>query len=267
MSAETSSASPEQEDLQSGENGNGLHVVGIAASAGGLEALSHLVQNLPLAAKAIYVIAQHMSPTQKSVLTSLIARETKLPVMELGHETQPEAGTIYITPPDTDVVLESGVLRLRNPAGHPASPKPSADRLFKSIAEECGERGVGIVLSGTGSDGSYGVQAIREGGGITIAQDPGSAKYDGMPSSAIESGCIDLTLTPEQIGQHFEKILTRPRNLSILQPSAGEPSKLSDLFAILMARTQVDFANYKENTINRRVARRMSALGIEDYES
>ena len=187
--------------------------------------------------------------------------------MELGRETHPEAGTIYITPPDTDVVLESGVLRLRNPSGHTASPKPSADRLFKSIAEECGERCVGIVLSGTGSDGSYGVQAIREGGGITIAQDPGSAKYDGMPASAIETGCIDLTLTPEQIGQHFDKILTRPRDLALLRSDADEPSKLSDLFAILMARTQVDFANYKENTINRRVARRMTALGIENYES
>ncbi|OBY25793.1 chemotaxis protein CheR [Leisingera sp. JC1] len=261
MSAGTSSASPE------GEEENGLHVVGIAASAGGLEALSSLVQNLPPAANAIYVIAQHMSPTHKSVLSSLIARETKLPVMELGRETQPEAGTIYITPPDTDVVLEHGVLRLRNPAGHPASPKPSADRLFKSIAEECAERCVGIVLSGTGSDGSYGVQAIRECGGITIAQDPGSAKYDGMPVSAIETGCIDLKLTPEQIGLQFEKILTRPRNLALLQPDADEPSKLSDLFAILMARTQVDFANYKENTINRRVARRMTALGIENYES
>lgn len=267
MSAGTSSASPDEEKIQASEEEHGLHVVGVAASAGGLEALSALVQNLPPAANAIYVIAQHMSPTHKSVLTSLIARETKLPVMELGRETKPEAGTIYITPPDTDVVLESGVLRLRNPAGHPASPKPSADRLFKSIAEECAERCVGIVLSGTGSDGSYGVQAIRESGGITIAQDPASAKYDGMPVSAIETGCIDLKLTPEQIGQHFEKILTRPRNLALLQSNTDEPSKLNDLFTILMARTQVDFANYKENTINRRVARRMTALGIEDYEA
>ncbi|MEW2911874.1 chemotaxis protein CheB [Leisingera sp. JC11] len=267
MSATRPSASAEKDGMQAGAEGNGLHVVGIAASAGGLEALSNLAQNLPPSANAIYVIAQHMSPTHKSVLTSLIARETKLPVLELGRETRPEAGTIYVTPPDTDVVLESGVLRLRNPAGHPASPKPSADRLFKSIAEECGERCVGIVLSGTGSDGSYGVQAIRECGGITIAQDPASAKYDGMPASAIETGCVDLTMTPEQIGQHFEKILTRPRDLALLKPDTDEPSKLSELFAILMARTQVDFANYKENTINRRVARRMNALGIESYEN
>ncbi|MBY6140028.1 PAS domain-containing protein [Leisingera daeponensis] len=267
VSAGTPEASPGMDESLAGSDRGSLHVVGIAASAGGLEALSHLARNLPRSANAIYVIAQHMSPTHKSVLTSLIARETMLPVVELGRETEPEAGTIYITPPDTDVVLEDGVLRLRNPAGHPASPKPSADRLLKSIAEECGERCVGIVLSGTGSDGSYGVQAIREGGGITIAQEPGSAKYDGMPASAIETGCIDMILTPEQIGRHFEKILTRPHNLALLRPHTDGQGKLSELFGILLARTQVDFANYKENTLNRRVARRMTALAIDDYQT
>ncbi|WP_264211953.1 chemotaxis protein CheB [Leisingera thetidis] len=266
MTAGNTGPLAEKNDPQKATGSSQLRVVGIAASAGGLEAVSLLVQNLPRSAKAIYVIAQHMSPTHKSVLTSLIARETTLPVVELGRETDPEPGTIYITPPDNDVVYENGKLRLRNPAGHHATPKPSADRLFKSLAEECGESCVGIVLSGTGSDGSYGVQSIRENGGITIAQEPSSAKYDGMPASAIETGCIDLTLTPEQIGEHFEKILAQPRNLELLRPAADEPSKLSELFGILLARTQVDFANYKENTLNRRIARRMSALGIDDYE-
>lgn len=241
-------------------------VVGIAASAGGLEALSLLVQNLPRSAPAIYVIAQHMSPTHKSVLTSLIVSETTLPVVELEVEVTPEVGTIYVTPPNTDVVFEGGKLRLRNPAGHPATPKPSADRLFNSMAKECGGDCVGIVLSGTGSDGSYGVQSIRECGGITVAQEPSSAKYDGMPTSAIETGCVDLTLTPDQIGLHFEKILEQPRNLELLRRNDVEPTKLSELFGILLARTQVDFANYKENTLNRRITRRMSALGIEDYD-
>ena len=192
-------------------------VIGIAASAGGLEALSLLAQNLPKFANAIYVVAQHMSPTHKSVLSTLIARETQLQVRELEPETVPEVDTIYITPPNTDVTLENGLLRLRNPAGHAASPKPSADRLFKSIAAECGERSMGIVLSGTGSDGSYGIQAIREAGGITIAQDPTTAKYDGMPTSATETGCVDLTMSPEQIGTHLEKILARPRDFDGLR--------------------------------------------------
>ncbi|WP_299376598.1 chemotaxis protein CheB [uncultured Tateyamaria sp.] len=239
--------------------------VGIASSAGGLEAVSLLAQNLPQTANAVYVVAQHMSPTHKSVLSTLIARETRLQVRELDAETTPEPDTIYVTPPNSDVTLEQGKLRLRNPAGHPAAPKPSADRLFKSLAAECGERCVGIVLSGTGSDGSYGVQAIREAGGITIAQDPASAKYDGMPTSAIETGCVDLTLSPEQIGIHLEKILARPRDFDGLRALQDEPNPLGELFGILLARTQVNFADYKENTVNRRIARRMTALGIEDY--
>ncbi|WP_082029554.1 chemotaxis protein CheB [Tateyamaria sp. ANG-S1] len=243
-----------------------LRVIGIAASAGGLEAVSLLVQNLPQEANAVYVIAQHMSPTHKSVLSTLISRETSLPVLELSAETEPERGSIYVTPPNTDVVLGSGILRLRNPSGHVASPKPSADRLFKSLANEQGENCMGIVLSGTGSDGSYGVQAIREVGGITIAQDPASAKYDGMPTSAIETGCIDLTLSPEQIGTHLEKILAQPRNLDGLRSLQDEPKPLGELFGILLARTQVDFADYKENTLNRRIARRMTALGIQNYD-
>lgn len=241
-------------------------VIGIAASAGGLEALSILAQNLPQLANAVYVVAQHMSPTHNSILSTLIARETKLKVRELEAETEPEIDTIYVTPPNTDVTLENGMLRLRKPSGHAASPKPSADRLFKSIAAECGDRGLGIVLSGTGSDGSYGIQAIREVGGITIAQDPATAKYDGMPSSAIQTGCVDLHMSPEQIGTHLEKILASPRDLEGLRGLQGQPNPLSELFGILLARTQVDFADYKENTVNRRIARRMTVLDIDDYD-
>ncbi|WP_108827226.1 CheR family methyltransferase [Ascidiaceihabitans donghaensis] len=246
---------------------DGLIFVGIAASAGGLEAASLLVQNLPISANAVYVMAQHMSPTHKSLLTSLISRETKLPVVELKDEITPEPDTIYITPPNLDVMVENGKISLHNPSGHPATPKPSADRLFKSIAADCGDRCVGIVLSGTGTDGSYGVQAIRESGGITIAQDTASAKYDGMPASAIETGCVDLTLTPAQMGQHLEKILSVPRDFDALRHINDQPNRLSELLQILLARTRIDFRDYKDNTINRRINRRMVALGIDDYES
>ncbi|EAR51152.1 hypothetical protein OG2516_14795 [Oceanicola granulosus HTCC2516] len=243
-----------------------LRFVGIAASAGGLEAASLLMQNIPKSANAVYVIAQHMSPTHKSLLSTLIAHETDLPVAELRDDTEPLGDTIYVTPPNSDVTFEDGRLRLSEPSGHPAAPKPSADRLFKSLAAECGDKCVGIVLSGTGSDGSYGVQAIREAGGITIAQDPASAKYNGMPASAIETGCVDLTLTPEQIGQHLDKILASPRDFDSLRRLNEEPSKIADLLQILHARTRVDFREYKETTISRRITRRMAALGIDDYE-
>ncbi|MEO0390129.1 MAG: chemotaxis protein CheB, partial [Pseudomonadota bacterium] len=241
--------------------------VGIAASAGGLEAASALVKHLPRSANAVYIMAQHMSPTHKSLLTSLISRETALPVQELvaGPGIVPQVDTIYITPPNSDVTYRDGTLGLRDPEGHPATPKPSADRLFQSLAAEVTDHSVGIVLSGTGSDGSYGVQAIREAGGITIAQDAATAKYDGMPSSAIETGCIDLTLTPEQIGQHLERILATPRDFNALRHLNDKPNPLSELLQILHARTRVDFHDYKENTLNRRISRRMVALTIDDY--
>ena len=135
------------------------------------------------------------------------------------------------------------------------------------MAEEYGENCAAIVLSGTGSDGSYGVRAIREVGGITIAQDPDSSKYSGMPSSALQTGCVDLTLLPSEIGEHLGKILSRPRDFTELQELHHKPHKLSDLFQILTARTGVDFREYKASTINRRIARRMLALGFSEYNA
>jgi chemotaxis protein methyltransferase CheR/two-component system CheB/CheR fusion protein len=242
------------------------NIVGIVASAGGLEAVSSLVRNLPKDVGAAYVIAQHMSPNYKSLLTTLISRETSLPVREIRQEEDPEPDTIYVTPPNSDVIFEDGLLKLVPPSGHHATPKPSGDRLLKSLAESCEEHCVGIILSGTGSDGSYGVQAVREACGVTIAQDPVSAKYDGMPNSAIETGCIDLTLPPEMIGQHLTRILSLPRDLDALRVETTPPHKLTDLMQILLARTRVDFRDYKETTVKRRINRRMAALGITDYD-
>lgn len=241
-------------------------IIGIASSAGGLEAISQLLNALPSDIGATYVIAQHMSPTHKSLMLTLLARETEIPVMEIGEEVVPKRNTVYLTPPNRDVVFADGKLALATPLGHAGAPKPSADRLFASLALEKGEHAIGIVLSGTGSDGSYGVQAIREAGGITVAQDVTSAKYDGMPVSAAETGCVDLVLSPTQIGQHLGKILAQPRDFEALARINENPSKVSDLLQILLARTRVDFREYKESTVQRRIQRRMVALGIDDYE-
>ena len=241
----------------------GLFIVGIAASAGGLEATSLLAQNLPTNQNCVYVLAQHMSPSHKSMLVQLLSRETSLAVEELEERTTPVPNTIYVPPSGADVVYEKGELIPETPQGHAATPKPSADRLFKSIANEVGEMSIGIVLSGTGSDGSYGIQAIREAGGITIAQEPSSSKFDGMPMSAIRTGCVDLTLTPQQIGQHLTEILQRPRDLGALKKAHESARNNSDLFQILLARTLVDFRQYKESTISRRIHRRMIARGID----
>jgi two-component system CheB/CheR fusion protein len=147
-------------------------------------------------------------------------------------------------------------------------PKPSVDRFLVSLAHDRGDRSMGIILSGTGSDGAYGVQAVREAGGITIAQDDVSAKYDGMPSAAIATGCIDLVLRPSDIATHLHKILSSPRNLDQFRTDKGEVSPISGILQIVLARTRVDFREYKQSTVLRRIDRRMMALGIasvEDY--
>lgn len=244
----------------------GSFIVGVGASAGGLEAIRELVKNLPDNVAATYVIVQHMSPRHKSLLTKLIGRETELNVIEIESGTVPEANTVYVTPPNHDIVLRNGILQLQTPSTAAAAPSPSVDRFFISVAEDAGERAVGIVLSGTGTDGAYGIQAIRAAGGISIAQDDKSAKYDGMPVAAVETGCVDLVMKPEDIGQHLSKILSQPRSFEELRPSGTPEYPVSDLLQILFARTRVDFREYKPSTVQRRIERRMAALGIEDQK-
>ncbi|MEP2471845.1 MAG: chemotaxis protein CheB, partial [Paracoccaceae bacterium] len=243
-----------------------LTIIGIGSSAGGLEAIRELVATLPTELQVAYVVVQHMSPHHKSLMTELVARQTSLKVRDVVHGCIPERNVIYITPPKTDVVYKDGKLNLVDPSHEAASPKPSVDRFLLSLADEHGEKSMAIILSGTGTDGAYGVQAIREAGGITIAQDTESAKYDGMPVSAMQTGCVDLVLRPFEIGTHLQKILTSPRDFGAFRQETSETGLLSDLMQILLARTRVDFREYKQTTINRRIARRMVALGIESHE-
>ncbi|MEO1138580.1 MAG: chemotaxis protein CheB [Pseudomonadota bacterium] len=239
-----------------------LTLIGIGSSAGGLEAIRDLVSTLPTDLPVSYVVVQHMSPHHKSLMTELVAQQTELIVKDVVDGAVPEQNTVYITPPKTDVIFVDGKLRLVEPSPEAAMPKPSVDRFLSSVAAEHGEKSVGIILSGTGSDGSYGVQAIREAGGITIAQDEESAKYDGMPNAAVQTGCVDLILAPSDIGTHLQKILSSPRDFSSFRQGLSEESPITDLLHILLARSRVDFRDYKQTTINRRIERRMVALGI-----
>ncbi|WP_296420158.1 chemotaxis protein CheB [Pseudooctadecabacter sp.] len=243
-----------------------LTIIGIGSSAGGLEAIRELVATLPANLPVSYVVVQHMSPHHKSLMTELVGRQTELRVEDVADGTTPEANVIYITPPKTDVVIHEGKLRLQDPSDLPSAPKPSVDRFLVSLAEEHGAKAVAMILSGTGSDGAYGVQAIREAGGITIAQDSESAKYDGMPQAAVQTGCVDLVLRPVEIGTHLQKILTSARDFSAFRKEELQETPISDLLQILLARTRVDFRDYKQTTITRRIERRMTALGIDDQE-
>ncbi|NIZ14665.1 CheR family methyltransferase [Phaeobacter sp. HF9A] len=246
-------------------------MVGLAAATGGLEALSQLVRQLAGGHHtAAYVIAAHMSVPQEGIWGAVMSRESSLRVRELQEDQplRPKADTLYVAPPGFAVVLnQEGKLTLCAAEASVGQAVPLADRLFTSLARHCGARCAGVVLSGNGSDGSYGLQAIRESGGITIVQDPQSTQYPAMPLSALRTGCVDLTLAPAEIGAHLGKILSGTRDFDALQALQGKPDKFSELFQVLSARTGVDFREYRTSTITRRITRRMLALGVADYDA
>ena len=176
------------------------HVVGFGASAGGLEALKQLVGQLTTAGSVSYVVAQHLAPDHPSLIVELLAHATTLPVVAAVDGECLRPGVIVVVPPNRDLRLEGDRLRLLDPQPRFA-PSPCIDLLFDSIAEHWGASGVAVVLSGTGSDGARGLLAVRASGGLTLAQTPETARFDGMPRSAIHLGGADLVLDPVAIGQ------------------------------------------------------------------
>lgn len=234
------------------------YVVGIGASAGGLEALSALVSKLRPGRGMSYVVVQHLSPSYKSMLPQLLGRETALPVVEIVHGQSPRPDTIYITPPDRNVVLKDGKLELLQ-SPREIMPKPSVNLLLSSLAEERREDAIGVILSGTGSDGSSGIRAIKAAGGFTFAQDPTSAKYDGMPQSAIDTSCVDWIQTPDGIAEELARLSEARPVLPTTEQEELPLSALKRLLNKVRSRTKLDFSGYKESTLWRRVERRLFA--------
>lgn len=248
---------------------NQLIAVGIGASAGGLEALRAFIAPLKPGNKITYMIAQHMDPTHQSLLATLLGRETVLSVSEAKNGEKLVADHIYICPANRDMTLSGEKIILREPR-HGIGPKPSVDVFLTSLAQDFGERAIGIVLSGTGSDGSHGIRAIKASGGLTIAQDKATAKYDGMPNSAVNTGVVDLVLPPDQIAKELLSI-TALYPAAKLVSSTTVPAVLpiyDQIMSVIKRRTNCDFSDYKTNTIMRRLERRMAARRInriEDY--
>ncbi len=172
-------------------------IVGIGASAGGLEAFTQLLKALPLDTGMAFVLVQHLDPDHDSALTQILSRATSLPVSDVANKQSVEPNHVYIIPPDTILSIAEGVLKLL-PRLKNRTPHRPIDVFFESLALDHGERAIGVVLSGTASDGTLGLEAIKVEGGITFAQDS-SAKYDSMPRSAVSAGCVDLVLSPEEI--------------------------------------------------------------------
>lgn len=240
--------------------------VGLGASAGGLEALRGFVRNLPSDLPATYIVAQHMAPHHRSMLSEIIGRETSMPVLEVANGLVPQKNTVYITPPNSNIVIEDNKLVLIEPSKELAAPKPSVDLFFGSLAKAKGRNAIAIILSGTGSDGSVGIRQIRAKGGVTITQDEMTAKYTSMPAGAVETGCVDLVMSPEEIGAQFAKIIKSPRNLEVLKASPLSMDSVSELMQLLLDYTKVNFRHYKTATFQRRVERRMAAQNVSSLE-
>ncbi len=234
-------------------------VVGIGASAGGLEALGKLVGTLEPDWPLAYVVLQHLSPDHRSMLVDILSRDTALAVQEMVDGDTPRPGTVYVVPARSKALIREGRFRLVN-ADPEVVPKPSVNEFFISLAAEAGESAIGVVLSGTGSDGTAGLRAIQAAGGLTLAQAPDSAKYTGMPLSAIEAGVADHVLAPVELGQRLGAFARmRP-------PGRDElPAELMErLVERVRRRRDIDFSGYKPSTLARRIRRRMVATGNTD---
>ena len=244
------------------------YLVGIGASAGGLEALQAMVSHLPRELGSVtFVVAQHLSPTYKSQLVELISRQTDLPVKDAKNQESPEPRTIYITPPDSEISFQNGRFKLVKPrSAH--GPRPSVDVFFASLAREWGRHAAAVILSGTGTDGANGLIDVKQSGGITIAQRPENAKYDGMPSAAVDTGEVDFVLNADEIGERIEDIL---KGLIVPETAEARPvfadgTALDRILQLLSERTGTDFSRYKSATIGRRLDRRIAALGLQNVD-
>jgi two-component system CheB/CheR fusion protein len=256
------------------ETNNEAHpfpVVGIGASAGGLAAFEAFFSGMPEDRDPgmSFVLVQHLAPDHKSILTDLISRYTRMKVLEVENGMVVEQNCAYIIPPNRDMELKGGTLLLTEPA-EPRGHRYPIDIFFGSLARGQGERAICVVLSGTGSDGTEGVRAIKAEGGMVMVQDPATTEYDGMPRSAISTGLSDYTLAPGQMAAQLIAYSARIFRGDSADATAGvattEPS-LKNIFELLHSRTGHDFSQYKSNTIRRRIARRMAVQQIETLDA
>ena len=244
---------------------NPFPIVGIGASAGGLEALAGVFSTLPADSGMAFVVIQHLAPERESLMPELLRRKTSLPVQVAVDETLVEPDHIYLIPPNTELSIEGGYLRVARPSQVHGLRTP-IDTFFQSLAEDQGSFAIGMILSGAGSDGAVGLRSVKEHGGLTIAQTAATAQFSGMPTSAILTGLIDHILPVEAIAEAlilYAKYLYDLRDGKGLETLRAEAlNHLEVICSHLHRRTGHDFRGYKRNTMGRRVQRRMQILHI-----
>lgn len=243
-------------------------IVGLGASAGGLDALQAFLAAVPRRSGLAYIVVQHMDPTHKAMLGELLQRATALPVHEAAEATRVAPDTVYVIAPNSELSLAGGVLHLADPA-QPRGMRLPIDVLFASLAREQGERAIGVVLSGMGSDGTLGLQAIKTQGGLTLAQQPETAQFDSMPRSAIAEGCVDIVAAPAELPAHILRVVAQQPGPGPGAPEGEAPSALAAILAQLREHVRHDLSAYKSSTLLRRIERRMAVHGLAtmaDYE-
>src|SRR4030042_940666 len=240
------------------ERDTGFPIVGIGASAGGLEALDLFLQNVPAGSGMAFVIVQHLDPTHKGIMHELLQRVSAMKVVQIKDRTRVKPDCVYVIPPNKSLPMWHGVLHLLEPMA-PRGMRLPIDLFFRSLADDQQDRSVGVILSGMGSDGTLGLRAIKEKAGVVFVQEPASAKFDGMPRSAIEAGLADVIAPGEALP---DKIIAYLQHVPIIT-KPGHPdeytaqSALEKVVILLRGQTGHDFSFYKKTTVYRRIERRM----------
>ena len=245
-------------------------IVGVAASAGGLEAFTQLLSHLPTDTGMAFVFIQHLSPNYESLLAEILAKTTPLPVREVQNGMKVEPNNVYVIPPNTQMTLSDDTLHLL-PREKTAGKYMPGDAFFASLAADRGNKAIAVVLSGTDGDGSQGLKAIKAAGGVTFAQCEASAQFDGMPSTAVATGSVDFVLPPAEIAEELANLsqnplLVCPLPLIVTEEPSQSGDALATIFALLRSSTGVDFSRYKFNTIDRRIHRRMLLYKLDQLE-
>ncbi|HEY9239939.1 MAG TPA: CheR family methyltransferase, partial [Burkholderiaceae bacterium] len=278
----TSSTRPDDEPHGPGANGHGgprridFPVVGVGASAGGLNALTRLFDGVPAAPGMAFVVVVHLSPDHESYLASLLARTARVPVVQLTESTPIEADRVYVLSPGLDLQVEDGELKV-SAAVEVAGVNTGIDRFLRSLGDAHRERSIGIVLSGMGSDGATGLRRIKERGGVTLAQAPGEAEFDSMPLSAIAESAVDIVAPAAEMGARLVKLWKNARHIELphaeslellvekppTPEAAAEAERaLHEVMRLLRDRTGHDFTHYKPATVLRRIERRMQVTEV-----
>ena len=260
------------ETVEAGKPPVSFPIVGIGASAGGLEAIRELLQNIPTDTGMAFVLVQHLDPKHESALTELLSRAAKLEVSEVLQDTTVQPNHVYVIPPNAAMELLAGVLHL-TPRTVTRGKHMPIDQFLHSLATERKSQAIAVILSGSASDGALGVTAIKAEGGVAFAQDK-TAQYDGMPSSAIATGHVDFVLAPKEIAQELTRIARHPhlaerRHVQTLEVgSAGEiQNELLPLLVLLRHTTGIDFTLYNHATLSRRIRRRMDLHNLKNINN